>query len=66
MSYTLNRTQRLIYAVITVLALVILVDFTFFGSVKNQQIEQVQKSRQQTYNAARSYHFSYKVITSEK
>jgi hypothetical protein len=46
-------------------ALIILVDFVSPGRIINDEIINIKKERQQYYNAARNYHYSYKVITSE-
>ena len=60
-----HKLRLLLYAIFTVAALLILVDYVSPGSVINDEIINVQKERQQSYNAARSYHYSYKVTTSE-
>ncbi|MFK7781468.1 hypothetical protein [Psychroserpens sp.] len=54
-----------LYAIFTFIALVILVDFTVPGRVINDEIITIKKERQDYYNAANNYHYSYKVITSE-
>jgi len=54
-----------IYAAFILAALVIIVDFVSPGRIINDEIINLQKERQQYYNAARNYHYSYKVITSE-
>lgn len=53
------------YATCALIAMVILVDFALPGTIINDQIVDVKKERQQSYNAARSYHYSYKIITNE-
>ncbi len=53
------------HAAFTLAALLILVDFVSPGSVLNNQIINVEKERQNYYNAAGNYNYSYKVITSE-
>jgi len=60
-----HKLRLSLYAAFTLVALVILVDFVSPGSIINDEIIHVQKERQQSYNAARNYHYSYKVITSE-
>jgi hypothetical protein len=60
-----HKLRLSFYAIFTVAALVILVDYVSPGSVISDEIINVQKERQQSYNAARNYHYSYKVITSE-
>tara|TARA_R110002012_G_scaffold318227_1_gene536114 strand:+ start:54420 stop:54893 length:474 start_codon:yes stop_codon:yes gene_type:complete len=57
--------RRSLYAVFTLVALVILVDFVAPGKIVNDDIIDVQQVRQNYYNAARNYHYSYKVITRE-
>jgi len=60
-----HKLRLSLYAIFTLAALVILVDYVSPGSIINDEIITVQKERQQSYNAARNYHYSYKVITSE-
>jgi len=68
-SYCAHKTNiklRLsLYAASTLVALIIIVDFVLPGRIINDEIINVQKTRQQYYNAARNYHYSYKVITSK-
>ena len=59
------KLRPLLYASFTLAALVILADFISPGRIINDEIINVQSERQQYYNAARNYHYSYKVITSE-
>jgi hypothetical protein len=44
-------------------SMLILTDFLLPGSVGVEEIIDVRKEKQQYYNAARNYHFSYKVFT---
>jgi len=60
-----HKLRRSLYAAFTLAALVVLVDFASPGRIINDEIINVQRERQQYYNAARNYHYSYKVITSE-
>ena len=53
------------YILFVVASLVILADFTLPGRVVTNDILEVEMQRQQSYNAARNYHYSYKVITNE-
>lgn len=46
-------------------AFVILVDYILPGRIINDEIINVKRVRQQYYNAARNYHFTYQVITSK-
>lgn len=52
------------YGLFTLASLIILADFIIPGRVVVDEIVEVKKERQQYYNAARNYHFSYKVFTS--
>jgi hypothetical protein len=54
-----------LYAAFTLLAVVIIVDFVWPGKIIKDEVLDVQWEREQYYNAARNYHYSYKVITSE-
>lgn len=49
-----------------VLALVILCDYALPGSPKKSEVQNVQKHRQNYYNAAQGYHYSYRVITPDR
>lgn len=60
-----KKTRLYLYATFTLLAFVILVDFVLPGRIINDEIIKVQKNRQQNYNTARNYHYSYKVVTNE-
>ena len=60
-----HKLRRSLYATFILAALVVLVDFASPGRIINDEIINVQRERQQYYNAARNYHYSYKVITSE-
>lgn len=60
-----HKVHLSLYASFTLVALVILVDFILPGRIIHDEIINVQKERQQYYNAARNYHYSYKVITSK-
>ncbi len=46
-------------------SLVIIADFLLPGRVFVEEVIEVKKERQQYYNAARNYHYSYKVFTHE-
>ncbi len=61
----MHKLRLSLYAIFTLAALVILVDFVSPGRIINDKIINVQRERQQYYNAAKNYHYSYKVITSE-
>ncbi len=52
------------YGFFILVSLIILADFILPGRVVFEEIIYVKKERQQYYNAARNYHFSYRVFTS--
>lgn len=60
-----HKLRLLVYATFVLAALVIIVDFVLPGRIINDEIINVKRERQQYYNAARNYHYSYKVITNE-
>lgn len=51
------------HAAFVLTALVIMVDFILPGRVIIDEIISVKKERQQYYNAASNYHYSYQIIT---
>ena len=65
MQPNLNKLRLSIYAVFTLGALLILVDFICPGKIINDEIVSVSKERQQYFNAAGNYHYSYKISTTE-
>lgn len=58
-----NKTKRLVYSLTLVIALVILMDFTLPGTLFTEYVTNIKKTRQNYYNAAGNYHYSYRVIT---
>jgi|UniRef100_UPI00404716BC hypothetical protein len=52
-----------LYSLFLLAAMIILTDFILPGSVVVEEIIDVKKEKQQYYNAARNYHFSYRVFT---
>ena len=60
-----NKTKLLSYAIFMFAALVIIIDFALPGKIFNDQVIRLQKERQQYFKAARNYHYSYKVFTSQ-
>ena len=60
-----NKFHLLFYTIFTLTAVLILVDFISPGRIINDEIINVQRERQQYYNAARNYHYSHKITTSE-
>ena len=53
-----------LYSLFVLTSITILTDFILPGSVIVEEIIDVRKEKQQYYNAARNYHFSYRVFTS--
>ncbi|PQJ15412.1 hypothetical protein [Aureicoccus marinus] len=53
-------------AFFSLIALIILADYALPGSSKTSEVQEVQKHRQNYYNAAQGYHYSYRVITPEQ
>lgn len=53
-----------LYGLFVLTSLTILTDFILPGSVVVEDIIEIKKEKQQYYNAARNYHFSYRVFTS--
>jgi hypothetical protein len=58
-----NKTTLWLYGVTLIIALVILMDFTMPGTVFTEDVTHIKKTRQNYYNAAGNYHYSYRVIT---
>ena len=58
-----KRTGLYLNGIFAISAIVIILDFLWPGEIISDQIIEVKKERQQYYNAARNYHYSYKVIT---
>ncbi|WP_420602334.1 hypothetical protein [Flagellimonas sp.] len=65
MSSNQYKLRLVLHATFTLAAMVILVDFVAPGRIINDEIINVQRNRQQYYNAGGNHHYSYKVITSE-
>lgn len=63
----INHQDKLrlgLYSLFALASIIILTDFILPGSVVVEEIIDVKKERQQYYNAAQNYHFSYRVFTS--
>jgi len=60
-----DKLRILSFTTSIVVALVILIDFMLPGKVVMDKIIDVKRERQQYYNAAKNYHYTYKVITSK-
>lgn len=60
-----NKLRLIVYSIFCFVALIILIDFVWPGKIVKDEIIDVKSERQQYYNAAGNYHYSYKVITSQ-
>ncbi|MEM6261904.1 MAG: hypothetical protein AAGI38_05310 [Bacteroidota bacterium] len=63
MTDLLQKLGIFLQAACALVALLIIADFVFPGGITNDQVLEVIKKREDYKNAARGYHFSYKVIT---
>ena len=61
-----NRLHLALHVLFTLASLVMLIDFALPGKIVKEEISDVQRERQQYYNAARNFHYSYKIITSDR
>lgn len=53
------------HSLFVLVSLVKIVDFLWPGRIIQDEIIHIKRERQEHYNAARNYHYSYKIITSE-
>lgn len=60
-----NKIQLFSYGVTLLVSLIILGDFILPGSIYTDEVIAIKKERQQYYNAAGNYHYSYKAVTSQ-
>lgn len=60
-----SKYERIFHALFALIALVILIDYAWPGETIEDRVQEVQKERQQYYNAAGNHHYSYKVVTSQ-
>lgn len=65
MPNTITNFRRISNIVLLVAALVVLLDFAIPGKVMTAEVIEIKKSRQNYYNAAQNYHYSYRVITAD-
>jgi len=65
MTTSLPKWLLYIYAAFALTAIVVIADFAIPGRIITDEITQIQRNRQQYYNAAGNFHYSYKVITNE-
>ena len=65
MTTSLPKWLLYIYAVFALAAVVVIADFALPGRIIADDIVEIQKNRQQYYNAAGNFHYSYKVIANE-
>jgi ABC-type multidrug transport system fused ATPase/permease subunit len=66
MTISQNKLRFGLYGLFVFASLLIVTDFVLPGGVVVDEIIDVEKERQQYYNAARNYHFSYRVYTSSQ
>lgn len=60
-----NKLRLSAYAFFTLGAIIILVDFISPGRVINDEIIDLNRERQQYFNAAGNYHYSYTILTNK-
>ncbi len=60
-----NKITLWSYVITLIVALVILIDFTLPGKVFTEEVVNLEKERQQYYNAGGNYHYSYKLTTAK-
>jgi hypothetical protein len=60
-----NKSYLSLNVAFILAALLIMVDFILPGKVVTDEIINVERELQQYHNAARNYHYSYKITTSE-
>ncbi len=54
-----------IFILFSLIAVIIITDFTLPGKVFTKDIIAIKKEKQQYYNAAKNYHFSYELTTNK-
>ncbi|WP_421976027.1 hypothetical protein [Roseivirga seohaensis] len=59
------KLRPFLYSLFILIALVIITDFALPGKSFTDQVTKVQTERQQYYNAAQNYHYSYKLTTGQ-
>tara|TARA_R110001592_G_scaffold302841_1_gene574813 strand:- start:1173 stop:1646 length:474 start_codon:yes stop_codon:yes gene_type:complete len=59
------KLRPFLYSLFILIALVIITDFALPGKAFTDQVIKVQAERQQYYNAAQNYHYSYKLSTGQ-
>ena len=53
------------YAIFNIISILIITDFILPGNIIKDEIITVNKKRQQYYNAAKNYHYTYTVVTNK-
>ncbi|MEM6768644.1 MAG: hypothetical protein AAF655_27140 [Bacteroidota bacterium] len=61
----MSKLRLALYAVFTLVSLVIIVDFVSPGRRNTADIIKVERELQSHYNASQNYHYSYRLITKE-
>ncbi len=59
------KIERFLHGVTLLVSILIVADFLLPAKVFTEDVVAIKKERQQYYNAARNYHYSYKVVTPE-
>ena len=59
------KLRPFFYSLFILVALVIITDFALPGEAFTDQVIKVQAERQQYFNAAQNYHYSYKLTTGQ-
>lgn len=57
--------SNIIYSIFIIVSLLIVADFVLPGTSYTSKVIKINKELQQYYNAARNYHFSYKLFTNQ-
>lgn len=63
MEHPQKINNKVFLVLFAIAAVVILLDFALPGQEHIEKIESIRKTRQQTYNAARNFHYSYGLKT---
>lgn len=60
-----NKLNVFFFELFLAIPLMILLDFLLSGKVVSSEAVSVNKFKQQYYNAARNYHYSYEIVTNK-
>lgn len=59
------KLSKAFHIFLALAAVLILIDFVWPGAVRSGEVIEIKRSRQNYYNAAQGYHYSYRVILEE-